>query len=88
LFGRGRDSDLLGLRSRHSRYDYGSDCELCYDDPFTRKHMCDCQVRLYEAQVKLEELVAEGMSIGGCGCPQCPFERCGYGLYGGGGLSQ
>jgi hypothetical protein len=83
-FSRGRETDLLGLGSRYSRYGYDYDCELCTEIPSTGEHLCMCRVRAREAQLELEEIAA--MDIG-CGCPNCPFDRYRFGLYGGGGLS-
>ena len=84
LFPRGRDTHLLGLRSRRSRYGYDYDCELCGKNPATGERLCSCIVNAIEAQLELEEIAAMGI---GCGCPDCALDRHGYGLHGGGGLS-
>jgi hypothetical protein len=82
-FSRGRESDLLGLHSRHSRYGY--ECESCVS-VYGGRHLCTCAQ--LEAQVAtIEEYQARGIGVG-CDCPDCPYEDYGYGLFGGGGLSQ
>lgn len=85
LFSRRRDADLLGYGSRRLGYGYGSGCQNCTELP--GEHVCGCEVQDYQLQMEyraLEESV--GMGIG-CGCPVCPNDIYGYGLYGGGGIS-
>lgn len=69
---RGHHHNLLGNNLGYSRHGY--DCDFCiitYDG----QHICECRQELEMQLAQIQGFIGSG----GCGCPDCPFDRYGYG---------